>query len=183
LSAVGAEQMSVTTKHPTRPAASIRQWKAPLLSLLLLAALWLTLSGGDTASWVIGLPALVLAAWAARHLRRPPAIRLSALGILRFVPFFLWESLRGGIDVARRTLQPRMPIQPDFIEYHSRLQTPAARSFLANCVSLLPGTLAADLQGDWLEIHVLNMHENQTAELARLERSIGAIFSEEVKQP
>jgi multicomponent Na+:H+ antiporter subunit E len=161
----------------------MRQWKASLLSLLLLAALWLILSGGATASWVIGLPALALAAWAARRLRRPTPIRLSALGILRFLPLFLWESLRGGIDVAWRTLQPRMPIQADFFEYRSRLQNPAARTFLANCVSLLPGSLAADLQGEWLEIHVLNLNSIQTEELARLERAIAAIFNEEAKRP
>jgi len=28
-------------------------------------------------------------------------------GFLRFISFFIWESLRGGFDVARRTLAPR----------------------------------------------------------------------------
>jgi multicomponent Na+:H+ antiporter subunit E len=155
----------------------------PVLSLLLLAGLWLTLSGGAWGAWVIGLPALALAGWAVRRLSKGRPSPINLWGLLRFLPFFLWESLRGGIDVARRTLQPRMPIQPDFIHFRTDLHSSAARTFLANCVSLLPGTLAADLQGEWLEIHVLNMDANQTAELARLERSIGAIFNEEVKQP
>ena len=160
----------------------MRHWRALLLSLLL-AGLWLTLSGGAPASWVIGLPALALAGWAARRLGERRPNRLSIMGLVRFLPFFLWESLRGGIDVALRTLQPSMPIQPDFIPYRTDLRTSSARTFLAYCVSLLPGTLAADLQGEWLEIHVLSSNTDQKEDLARLERAIGAIFTEEAKRP
>jgi multicomponent Na+:H+ antiporter subunit E len=142
----------------------------------LLACLWWVISGGSPASWLVGLPVLVLAVWASHRLGSTSEHRLSVLGLLRFVPFFILESLRGGIDVAIRTLMPRMPIEPGFLRFHATLRSPPARIFFTNCVSLLPGTLAADLQEDWLEIHVLNRSSDHQAELTRLQHHVARIF-------
>lgn len=72
-----------------------------------------------------------------------------------------------------------MRIRPGFKRYRTKLKTLSARTFFANCVSLLPGTLAADLQDAWLEIHVLNTDSDPNAELTRLERFVAQIFIEE----
>ncbi len=95
---------------------------------------------------------------------------------VRFFPFFLWESLRGGIDVARRTLAPRMRIQPGFTIYRTGLQQPAARVFFVDCVCLLPGTLGADLRGDQLDLHMLDARRDSLADLHRLERAVALIY-------
>jgi multicomponent Na+:H+ antiporter subunit E len=147
-----------------------------VVALGLLAGLWWLLSDGDPGSWVIGLPAVAAAVWSVRRLRpaRIGSVSLSAL--LRFVPFFLWESLRGGLDVARRTLAPRMRVQPDLILYRTRLSRPDARVFFTNCVSLLPGTLAADLRGDRLAVHVLDAASDAERELRLLERAVARVY-------
>lgn len=147
-----------------------------LSTAILFAGLWWVLSDGSVASWLIGLPALASAAWASRRLDGLSAARVSLLGLARFVPFFLWQSLRGGVDVALRTLAPRMRIRPGFSHYRTGLNTPSARTLFVNCVSLLPGTLAADLQGEWLEIHALSIESDPHAELARLERVVARVF-------
>jgi multicomponent Na+:H+ antiporter subunit E len=149
-----------------------------ILSLLALASLWWLLSGGDPASWLVGIPAVLAATWAARRLQIGERWTISALGILRFLPLFLWESLRGGIDVARRTLAPRLRIQPGFTLYRTGLQQPSARVFFANCVCLLPGTLAADLQCDRLRVHMLDAALDPQLELQRLERAVALIYRE-----
>jgi multicomponent Na+:H+ antiporter subunit E len=142
------------------------------------AGLWWVLAGGDPDSWVVGLPTVLGATWAAHRLGKGRPLRLSPWGLLVFVPFFLWESLRGGVDVALRTLAPRPRVSPGFVRYRTGLAAPAARIFFANGVSLLPGTLAADLDGDRLEVHVLNLGTDTTAELERLERAVGRLFRE-----
>lgn len=115
--------------------------KGTLLTLTLLAGLWWVLTSGSMASWLVWLPALASAAWVNGRLGRSSGERLSLTGLARFVPFFIWQSLRGGVDVALRTLTPRMRIQPGFSRYRTRLKTLSAQTFFANCVSLLPGTL------------------------------------------
>jgi multicomponent Na+:H+ antiporter subunit E len=146
------------------------------LSLSLLVGLWWTLSGGEITAWLIGLPAVASAFWVSKRLGGVSESRISGIGLLYFIPYFLWESLRGGVDVALRTLQPRMRIQPGFIHYQSSLQSQQALTFFTYCISLLPGTLAADLQGDNLEIHVLNPASNPEIELSRLERTVARLF-------
>jgi multicomponent Na+:H+ antiporter subunit E len=154
-----------------------------ILSLLVFASLWWLLSGGDPGSWLIGIPAVLAAGWAAHRLGAGGRWTISASGVLRFLPFFLWESLRGGIGVARRSLAPRLRIQPGFTLYRTGLRQPGARVFFANCVCLLPGTLAANLQSDLLTVHMLDAELDQQLELQRLERAVALIYRQSDFEP
>lgn len=167
-------------KDSAQPAARTVKERAAemLLSVMLLAGLWWVLTNGSIASWLIGVPALAGAGWASQRLSGPSSTRISLRGLVRFVPFFFWRSLRGGVDVVLRTLSPVMRIQPGFIRYRTGLKAPAARTFFVNCVSLLPGTLAADLQAEWLEVHVINGESAPNADLARLERVVAGLFAD-----
>ena len=148
------------------------------LVLAAAAGLWLLLSGAEPASWLVGLPAVVAAAWAGRALGLFAERGLSLVGLLRFLPFFLWESMRGGVDVARRVLAPRLRVAPGFFDYAVRLGHPGARLLFVNSVSLLPGTLAADLRGTHLQIHALDVAGDLAAELRRLETAVGHVYRE-----
>ena len=141
-----------------------------------LAGLWWLLSDGEPASWIIGLPAVAAAVWVGRRLGKVSAAPVSASGLLRFVPFFLWESVRGGVDVALRTLSPRLRVRPGFSEFHTELIRPDARVFLVNCTNLLPGTLTADLQGSRLRVHLLDLTMDAESGLRRVERAVARVF-------
>ncbi len=147
-----------------------------LLPALILAAIWLLLSGGAASSWVIGAPAIALASWAASRLRVMGSADISPRGFALFVPFFVWESVRGGVDVARRVLSPSPKLVPGFHQYTMTLMDPHAQLLFVNSVSLLPGTLAADLSGTRVRVHTLDMAADTTAELARLERRVADVY-------
>ena len=168
---------------PTMPAAPLfrARWFRSMLALIPLAALWWVIAGGEPASWIVGGPAVLAAAWVVGRLGTGAGIRLSMAGLLRFLPFFIWESLRGGVDVALRTLAPRPRVEPGFLRYQTRLCEPAARVFLANCINLLPGTLAAKLEADWLTVHTLSTEADNEAELRRLELAVARLFSEDLE--
>jgi multicomponent Na+:H+ antiporter subunit E len=84
--------------------------------------------------------------------------------------------VRGGLDVARRTLAPRLRIQPGFKNYRLQLNDPSARILFTNCLSLLPGTLAARLDGNHVELHLLDAGEDPEPGLRRLEQAIARLF-------
>ncbi len=149
-----------------------------LTVLAVAAGLWLLLSGGDLASWLIGAPVIVAAAWSVRLLPVPDRVPFSPIAALRFLPFFVAESLRGGVDVASRVLASELRVQPGFESYPLRLRHVPARVMFVNAVSLLPGTLAADLSGDRVQVHVLDSTSDFRAELEDLERRIGRIYRE-----
>lgn len=156
-----------------------------LVTVALLSGLWLLLTDGDPTSWIIGVPVILGAYLTMRRLGSVHTALHTALpsllGVLYFMPFFLWESLRGGVDVALRTLTPRMRVDPGFCSYPIRLQRHEARLLFANCVSLLPGTLAADLvNNDRLTIHLLDTSADSMKELQRLERAVGRVYRDAV---
>lgn len=146
------------------------------LALAAFAALWWLLTDGETTSWIIGAPAVAAAVWSARRLSPDDARAVSLTGLLRFIPFFGWESLRGGVDVALRTLSPRMRIEPAFVAYNTALQNQSARAFFASCVNLLPGTLSADIIDDRLDVHLLDRKSDYAGELRHLEIAVARVY-------
>jgi multicomponent Na+:H+ antiporter subunit E len=145
------------------------------------AALWLVLAGTKPASWIVGVPFILLASFAAARLSRQVGADPRPLGMLTFVPFFLWESVLGGIDVARRVLSPKLPIAPAILTYRTRLSDPAAQVAFINSISLLPGTLSADFRNGVLQVHALDGHTDVLGGLKRLEHRVAALFGQALR--
>jgi len=146
---------------------------------VILAGLWWVLAGGSAASWMVGIPVIVLAT-AMGAARRGPRLNLCLPGVLRFCGYFLVASVRGGVDVMCRVLMPGLPIDPDLHRYRLRLPEGSARIFFTAVVSLLPGTLSVELEQDELILHVLDIRLPIERELARLETRVAAIFAMEL---
>lgn len=141
-----------------------------------LAALWWLMVGGRTDAWLVGLPTVALATWASIHFSAHPLPGFSFMGLAKFLILFILESLRGGLDVASRTLGYRLQIQPGFKCYPLKLNDPFARVFMINCISLLPGTLSVELHGDHLELHLLDSRQDPEPQLRELEVAIQRLF-------
>lgn len=144
--------------------------------VLALALLWWVLVAGETGSWGLGLVVVTVATATsfALPLARPWRMRTSA--IPGFVFFFVKRSVWGGIDVARRALHPRLPIDPVLVDYRLHLPPGPARVFMLNTLSLLPGTVSADLHRDRLTAHVIDAGLDTEGELRRLERLVARLF-------
>ncbi len=134
------------------------QLRSGCLRAVLFALMWWILTDGAIASWWVGAPVVLFATLVSVVLL--PPITWSLPGVVRFVPFFLWRSLYGGVDVARRAMHPRLPISPGLFCYQWRLPPGLPRVFMANTVSLLPGTLSVELGADGLQVHVLDERKN-----------------------
>jgi multicomponent Na+:H+ antiporter subunit E len=137
---------------------------------LLFSVMWWVLTDGTAGSWWIGLPAVAGAVMVSVAL--VPSVDLVWREVMRFIPFFLWHSLKGGVDVALRAFHPRIPITPKLIEYPLRLPHGLPQIMLVNTISLLPGTLSADLDGRVLKVHVLDGSGDFMPELEALEQRV-----------
>ena len=144
------------------------------LRALVFALLWWILTEGAMDSWLVGAPVVLLTTLVSMALLPPFSCALT--GIIRFVPFFLWHSLRGGVDVAWRAFHPSLPINPDLIDYPLQLPPGLPRVFMVNTVSLLPGTLSAELEADCLKVHVLDSSKDALPELKQVEREVAGVF-------
>ncbi len=77
--------------------------------------------------------------------------------LLVYIPVFLWECIKANFDVAYRVLHPGLPIKPGIVKVKTNLKTEIAKVFLANSITMTPGTLAVDLIEDTLYIHWINV--------------------------
>ena len=73
--------------------------------------------------------------------------------LLVYIPYFLWECIKANFDVAYRVLHPRMPIRPGIVKVRTNLKTEMARTALANSITMTPGTLTVEMEGEYLYIH------------------------------
>ncbi len=147
-----------------------------LIRTTLFAGLWWIIVQGRADAWFIGLPAAALAAMTSMMLSSDALPRLSVIGLFRFIFLFLSESFSGGIDVARRTLSPELRIQPGFSRYRQTLDDPRARVMFIICISLLPGTLSTSIDGDYVELHLLDVRQDPVSQLQRVEQAIANMF-------
>lgn len=150
-----------------------KRWLQPLLLCILL---WVVISRGDPASWIIALPSIAFAVIVIDRLHVRSKQRIHAALLPGFIAWFVWNSLRGGVDVTLRALKPRLSLQPGFLHYPLRLPRGHARLFLVNVVSLLPGTLSADLEGDELVLHCLDTGADILLETGDAERRVALLF-------
>lgn len=139
-------------------------WRGALFALL-----WWALTDGRAGSWGVGSVAVALATAASLHLLPPVPTRVSRIGLVRFLAFFVHQSLRGGVQVAWFALRPRLAIRPGVHEVELRLPEGIGRVLLASIMSLLPGTLSVELEGDRLCLHVLDDSTPTEAEVRTAE--------------
>jgi multicomponent Na+:H+ antiporter subunit E len=155
------------------------RWPQFFRRSLLLALIWFGLNGKDLNSWLIGAPAVLVAAALSMNLRGGQSFRLRLRGLLPFAAFFLGESLRGGWDVARRVYHRRLPLDPGFIRFQSTLPPGPARHLFVNAVSLLPGTLSAGIDENHINIHAIDKGGGVEESLRDLEQRVSRLFIED----
>ena len=79
------------------------------------------------------------------------------LGIKPFL-YAVWlvkEIVQANIDVARRILNPSLPIRPKVIRVKATQQGDLGRVIYANSITLTPGTVSVDVEGDEIVVHAL----------------------------
>ena len=141
-----------------------------------LALLWVVLTEGDLGTLWLGFLAVLAATLSSLTLLPPAGRSWSPVGAVRFAGFFLRQSVVGGIDVALRALKPGMDLDPALVKYETRLPEGGARVLFANTISLLPGTLSAEVRDRRLLVHTLAASPELQDELRRTEEAVARLF-------
>lgn len=142
-----------------------------IAGFVLLFGFWLllsfTLEPGHVVAGLIATVAVlaVMAGKAPRHEWLLHPVRLFWLAL--YIPFFIYYCVRANLDVAYRVLHPDVPIRPGIVKVTTTLETRLARTFLANSITLTPGTLTVDIDGQDLYVHWIYVHTDDPQEQTR----------------
>lgn len=150
--------------------------KSALTRALLFAVLWWLLAEGRVDGWPMGGLAVVAATWASLVLTPPAAQGLRLAALPGFLAYFLFNSVRGGWQVAGMARRGRQALRPALLELPLNLPAGAPRILLTYALSLMPGTVGVELVDDRLRLHVLHQDLPVVREAQALERRIAALF-------
>lgn len=123
-----------------------------------LTVFWLLLNGsiatdvlvaGLVASFVITLVFARSTSVFAEFRTTPRAFATAAV----YIVYFLKELVKSNLKLAAIVLSPALPLRPGIVKVRTRLKSRMGRLLLANSITLTPGTLTVELDGEWLYIH------------------------------
>jgi multicomponent Na+:H+ antiporter subunit E len=100
---------------------------------------------------------------------------------LRYYAYFFKELVKSNLRLTAIVLSPSLPVKPGIVKVRTRLKSRMGRLLLANSISLTPGTLTVEMDGDWLYVHWVSVQspdiEAATAEIvAGFERYLEVIY-------
>jgi multicomponent Na+:H+ antiporter subunit E len=73
--------------------------------------------------------------------------------------YFFRALMRSNLQMAAIILSPSLPISPAIVKVRTRLQSRMGRLMLANSITLTPGTLTVDIEGEWLYVHCVSQSD------------------------
>ncbi|MEB2344624.1 MAG: Na+/H+ antiporter subunit E [Deltaproteobacteria bacterium] len=155
-------------------------WRIRIGRTAALFAAWVVLIGTDPVGLVIGAGAALAATAASLRLLPPGALHLEPAALAALLLRLPGQGIAAGADVARRALDPRLPLRPGIVSLPLRIAPGPARGAFRALASLLPGTVAASPavgDDDRLDVHCLDLGQPVAALLAadeeRLARALG----------
>ncbi len=83
-------------------------------------------------------------------------------------------------DVAKRVIDPKLPINPGIVAIKTNLKEDYKKLMLANSITLTPGTITMDVRDDTLFIHWIDVTTKDTEEASEeiagdFERTLSAL--------
>ncbi len=114
------------------------------------------------------------------------SLRLAVLKVLRFLaymPWLLWQIVKANIQVASIVLNPKMPIDPAFLQFNTEMKRKVAHVILATSITLTPGTVVILLEEGRYTVHALVPGAAGDLVEDKMQNKVGAIFKDKKEQP
>jgi multicomponent Na+:H+ antiporter subunit E len=98
--------------------------------------------------------------------------------LLAYAPWLLREIWIANVQVVRLVLDPRLPIDPVVVRVAMRYSSDLARTTLANSITLTPGTITLDVDGEALVVHAITRAGAEDLLSGGMARRVGRVFGD-----
>lgn len=87
-----------------------------------------------------------------------------------YIVILIYECFKANLDVAYRVIHPDLLIRPGIVKIRTALESDIALTFLANSITLTPGTMTVDIDRDngILYIHWINVVDEDIERATKL---------------
>ena len=132
-----------------------------IVTCFVLFIFWIIVSGAyDLQHLLFGIVLSIMVAVFSRDLfiqkgeRAIPRLKTVTL-TLAYLVFLVKEIIMSNIAVAKIVLNPKMPISPGIVKFKTPLKKDIFKVFLANSITLTPGTFTIDIIDDYYYVHAI----------------------------
>ena len=146
---------------------------------LFLFGLWFLLSGSFAALLLVfGVASAVFVVAIALRMhivdQETHPIHLHSKIIFYWI-WLTWQIIRANIDVARRVLDPRLPISPNLLRVKVSQKTDLGLVSYANSITLTPGTVSVGVEEDSIIVHALTQEAAEELAAGEMDRRVTRI--------
>jgi multicomponent Na+:H+ antiporter subunit E len=159
-----------------------------LVQFLILLGFWLLLSarldpvflgmGIGSAALVTALTHRLVTRAVGPGVGGPKVLARRALWFAVYLAWLLSRIPPAGAQIAYHVLHPRIPIDPGVLRFRSGLSSPVARTILANSITLVPGTMTLEVDGDEFIVHAFIPSAADDLASGAMQNRIAAAFLE-----
>ncbi len=139
----------------------MKKTKSAFIGVVILFAVWVMLTDTSRSELLFGgITALLVVLLFHTKLSVLQDVKLSPKSLTYMVMYFfvfMWELFKSNIDVALRVIKPELPINPGIVKVRTTLKSPLGRAFLANSITLTPGTLTVEMKDEYFYIHWIDV--------------------------
>lgn len=133
--------------------------KTRFVSNLLLTFVWVALTGDfSVQNYVFGFVLNFFILWVITRSDSDARYFTIIPKMIAFVFFFLWELFKANLQVAYEVVTPKFRMTPGIVKVPLTIQSNLGITFLANMISLTPGTLSLDVSNDKKVLYVHSMY-------------------------
>ncbi|RRJ32070.1 monovalent cation/H+ antiporter subunit E [Halocatena pleomorpha] len=93
-----------------------------------------------------------------------------------YLPYLLWEIVKGSLHIAYVVLHPELPIDPKVVEFDAAVWSSLSITTFANSITLIPGTLTVDVSQRRFTVHALTPTTYEDLLEGSLERAVRFVF-------
>ena len=96
-----------------------------------------------------------------------------------YSPWLFLRIVESSLHLTKLILNPSLPIKPRLITYRSQLQHRGAIVVLGNSVTLTPGTITVEINGNTFLVHAIDEAAGNDLTTGRMERKLAWVFQED----
>lgn len=161
-----------------------------ILSFCGLLAFWLVMSGHyDPIHIGMGVLSVIIVMYVNHSLRRhsfypdemDDLINIRYGYLIYYILWLVWQIIASGFHVAGVILRKSLPISTYIVRFKADLPSAHARMILGNSITLTPGTLTIDIQGNEFTVHALTTKSVSSVVDDSMASRVARLFSKEKK--
>ncbi len=146
-----------------------------LLGLVMaLTVAWFALSGQTAPQFlVLAAVSVLLSVWIAARFKiidRDSSPYHRAPQLTLYTGWLLVEIVKSNVAVIARVWGPRHDIDPAMVSLRTNATTDLGKALFANSITLTPGTVTVDVEGDRLKVHALMREKASPASFEAMDR-------------